>query len=143
MAETGPGADLRWMRHALELARRAETEEEVPVGAVVVRDGELLGTGWNRTITLNDPTAHAEILALREGASSWEDFAKGMGCLEGRTAWTSGEWRFAKDDHRHWKAIQNVTRDIETLRDYLAKIVRADIKRRRGGSEFNRAKAGA
>ena len=66
MADTGPDADLRWMRHALELARRAETEEEVPVGAVLVRDGELLGAGWNRTITLNDPTAHAEILALRE-----------------------------------------------------------------------------
>lgn len=60
------GDDERWMRRALELARRAEGEDEVPVGAVVVRKGEMLGQGWNRTIALTDPTAHAEILALRE-----------------------------------------------------------------------------
>lgn len=53
------------MQRALELARRAEAEGEVPVGAVVVRDGTLLGEGWNRNITLHDPTAHAEIVALR------------------------------------------------------------------------------
>jgi hypothetical protein len=55
-----------------------------------------------------------ETLALLEGARTW------------------GEWPFAKGDRRHWKAIQNVTWDIETLRDYLTKIVRADIRRRRG-----------
>jgi DGQHR domain-containing protein len=73
-----------------------------------------------------------ETLALLEGARTSEEFAKGMGCLVGRTAWTSGEWNFARGDRRHWKAIQNVTRDIETLRDYLNKIVRDDIRRRRG-----------
>jgi DGQHR domain-containing protein len=73
-----------------------------------------------------------ETLALLEGARNWEEFAKGLGCLEGRTAWTSGEWHFAKGDRRHWKVIQNVTRDIETLRDYLNKVVREDIRRRRG-----------
>ena len=57
--------DTLWMRHALSLAARAESEDEVPVGAVVVQDGRLVGEGWNRTITLNDPSAHAEILALR------------------------------------------------------------------------------
>ncbi len=72
-----------------------------------------------------------ETLALLEGARTSNEFAKGMGCLDGRTAWTSGEWHFAKGDRRHWKAIQNVTRDIETLRDYLNKIVRDDIRRRR------------
>lgn len=55
----------RWMRRALELARRAEAEGEVPVGAVLVRGDEILGEGWNRPIGLNDPTAHAEIQALR------------------------------------------------------------------------------
>lgn len=75
-----------------------------------------------------------ETLALLEGARTWEEFSKGLGCLDGRTAWTSGEWNFAKGDRRHWKAIQNVTRDIETLRDYLNKIVRDDIRRRRGRS---------
>jgi len=75
-----------------------------------------------------------ETLALLEGARTWEEFSKGLGCLDGHTAWTSGEWNFAKGDRRHWKAIQNVTRDIETLRDYLNKIVRDDIRRRRGRS---------
>jgi len=54
------------MECALALARQAETEGEVPVGAVVVKDGDLLGEGWNRTIGLSDPSAHAEIIALRE-----------------------------------------------------------------------------
>lgn len=55
-----------WMREALELARRAEAGGEVPVGSVIVRGEEIVGRGWNRTISLNDPSAHAEILALRE-----------------------------------------------------------------------------
>jgi tRNA(adenine34) deaminase len=57
------------MRRALELARRAEAEGEVPVGALVVLQDEILGEGWNRPIAAADPTAHAEIQALR-GASA-------------------------------------------------------------------------
>ncbi|MEO7072100.1 MAG: tRNA adenosine(34) deaminase TadA [Rhodanobacter sp.] len=57
--------DAMWMRHALELAGRARDEHEVPVGAVLVRDGAVIGAGWNRNIVLHDPTAHAEIQALR------------------------------------------------------------------------------
>ena len=53
------------MQCALRLAQRAEQAEEVPVGAVVVHGGTVVGEGWNRTIALNDPSAHAEILALR------------------------------------------------------------------------------
>ena len=56
------------MRRALELARETEAAGEVPVGAVLVRNGEILGLGRNSPIQLHDPTAHAEILALREGA---------------------------------------------------------------------------
>jgi len=59
-------ADSGWMRHALSLAGRAESRGEVPVGAVVVDENGLLGEGWNLNISLNDPTAHAEIVALRE-----------------------------------------------------------------------------
>ena len=66
--------DQRWMRHALALARRAEGEDEVPVGAVVVRDGEIIGEGWNRTIALHDPSAHAEILALRSAGARMENY---------------------------------------------------------------------
>jgi tRNA(adenine34) deaminase len=57
-----------WMRRALALADRAEIEGEVPIGAVLVRDGGILGEGWNSVITLRDPTAHAEIIALRDAA---------------------------------------------------------------------------
>ncbi len=60
------GSDRAWMQHALALANRAGEEGEVPVGAVIVKDGQLLGEGWNRTINHNDPSAHAEILALRD-----------------------------------------------------------------------------
>jgi tRNA(adenine34) deaminase len=60
--------DERFMRRALDLARRAEADGEVPVGAVLVRDGNILSEGWNRPIAASDPTAHAEIEALRAGA---------------------------------------------------------------------------
>jgi tRNA(adenine34) deaminase len=54
------------MHRALLLAERASTQGEVPVGAVLVRDGEIVGEGWNQPISTNDPSAHAEILALRD-----------------------------------------------------------------------------
>jgi tRNA(adenine34) deaminase len=60
--------DEKWMRRALALAERAEAEGEVPIGAVLVRAGELLSEGWNRPIGSHDPTAHAEIVALRAAA---------------------------------------------------------------------------
>ena len=63
-----PPPDERWMRHALTLAERAAAEGEVPVGAVLIKDGELVGEGWNRPIAAHDPTAHAEIQALRAAA---------------------------------------------------------------------------
>ncbi|MCG5530409.1 tRNA adenosine(34) deaminase TadA [Halorhodospira halochloris] len=58
--------DFYWMGYALELARRAADAGEVPVGAVLVRDNEPLGEGWNSPISNNDPSAHAEIVALRQ-----------------------------------------------------------------------------
>jgi len=61
-------ADADFMREALALAERAAAEGEVPVGAVVVRDGAVIGRGWNRPIGGHDPTAHAEIGALRDAA---------------------------------------------------------------------------
>lgn len=57
--------DEYWMRQALLLAKQAEQHGEVPVGAVIVLDDELIGAGWNQPIGQNDPTAHAEIVALR------------------------------------------------------------------------------
>jgi len=60
--------DRQYMEQALKLAQRAEVEGEVPVGALVVYQGQVIGEGWNAPITLHDPTAHAEIRALREAA---------------------------------------------------------------------------
>lgn len=57
--------DLKWMQHALKLAQHAESCGEVPVGAVIVLNNEMIGEGWNQPITLSDPSAHAEMLALR------------------------------------------------------------------------------
>ena len=62
--------DTAMMRHALALASRAAEAGEVPVGAVLVRDGAILGEGWNHPISGHDPTAHAEIGALRAGAAA-------------------------------------------------------------------------
>jgi tRNA(adenine34) deaminase len=61
-------SDSRFMERALELAREAERAGEVPVGAVIVKDDAIVGEGWNRPISTNDPTAHAEIIALRAAA---------------------------------------------------------------------------
>ncbi|HVO87880.1 MAG TPA: tRNA adenosine(34) deaminase TadA [Casimicrobiaceae bacterium] len=66
--------DARWMGEALELARMAAARGEVPVGAVVVSDGVIVGRGMNAPIGQNDPTAHAEIAALREASSTLRNY---------------------------------------------------------------------
>ena len=59
-----------WMSRALEFARIAESKGEVPVGAVLVRAGKIIGEGYNQPISANDPTAHAEIVAIRQAAEA-------------------------------------------------------------------------
>jgi tRNA(adenine34) deaminase len=66
--------DAKYMRQALELALRAQAEGEVPVGALVVLDDEVVGEGWNRPIAAHDPTAHAEIQALRSASSAVKNY---------------------------------------------------------------------
>ncbi len=78
--------DEDFLREALELARDAERGGEVPVGAVVVLDGRVIGRGRNSPITRNDPTAHAEILALREAAAATGNYR-----LEGATMYATLE----------------------------------------------------
>lgn len=80
MAHNGPlttndqrlatASDELMMEEALRAAQRALDAGEVPVGAVVVCDGKIVGRGWNRNLTDSDPTAHAEIIALREAGST-------------------------------------------------------------------------
>ncbi|HQV40653.1 MAG: tRNA adenosine(34) deaminase TadA [Moraxellaceae bacterium] len=66
--------DVAFMQHALMLAQNAERLGEVPVGAVLVRDGEIIGQGFNAPISRHDPTAHAEVLALRDAATSTSNY---------------------------------------------------------------------
>lgn len=66
--------DDEWMAHALQLAREAESMGEVPVGAVIVEGDEVLAEGMNRTITDSDPTAHAEVVAIRAAAARRGDW---------------------------------------------------------------------
>ncbi len=66
--------DINHMEQALALAQYAEEQGEVPVGAILVLDDEIIGKGWNQPISSNDPTAHAEIIALREGATKLKNY---------------------------------------------------------------------
>ena len=66
--------DEYWMRYALELAERARQQEEVPVGAILVHENKLIGSGWNQSIGSNDATAHAEIIALREATAQLQNY---------------------------------------------------------------------
>jgi tRNA(adenine34) deaminase len=66
--------DEKWMRYALVLAQKATEMGEVPVGAVLVKDDELLAEGWNQPVSQHDPTAHAEIVALRHAASTLQNY---------------------------------------------------------------------
>jgi tRNA(adenine34) deaminase len=78
--------DDSFLLQAIELAREAGRAGEVPVGAVVVLDGTVIGRGRNSPIALNDPTAHAEILALREASAALRNYR-----LEGATVYTTLE----------------------------------------------------
>ena len=74
---SGPGRmtpDEHWICHALALARRVEEQDEVPVGVVLVLKNEAIGEGWNRPIAGRDPTAHAEIMALRAAAQRLDNY---------------------------------------------------------------------
>ena len=67
-------ADEEWMRYAIRLAQRAEDLGEVPVGAVLVKDGRCVAEGWNNSIASHDASAHAEIMAIRKGGVAVENY---------------------------------------------------------------------
>ncbi len=66
--------DEAWMRHAIRLAQFAEQQGEVPVGAVLIKDEQCLAEGWNGPIYHNDPTAHAEIMAIRAAGKQLNNY---------------------------------------------------------------------
>lgn len=66
--------DTIWMQHALQLAERAADNNEVPVGALLVKDNQIIGEGWNRPIQENDPSAHAEIVTLRHAGKIQQNY---------------------------------------------------------------------
>ena len=74
MEQIATEEDVMWMRHALTLADKAESIGEVPVGACVVLNGELIGEGFNTPITDNDPSAHAELRAVKEAAAAVQNY---------------------------------------------------------------------
>lgn len=72
--------DEKWMREALKEAESSFSNEEVPVGAIVVKDNKIIGRGWNRKEALKDPTAHAEVIAITAAANSVGDWRL-EGCI--------------------------------------------------------------
>ncbi len=66
--------DELWMRKAIEYAIKAQETGEVPVGAIIVKDNTIIGTGYNRPIQTNDPTSHAEIMAIRDAANNLNNY---------------------------------------------------------------------
>lgn len=76
-----PPGDIEYMGRALLLAQRAAADGEVPVGALLVLENEVIGEGWNRPIGSHDPTAHAEIIALRAGAATLNNYRLGNATL--------------------------------------------------------------
>jgi tRNA(adenine34) deaminase len=72
--EVSSSRDVDFMHRALELAQRAALDAEVPVGALLIRGDEVIGEGWNRPIMSQDPTAHAEVVALRAAAQRLRNY---------------------------------------------------------------------
>ena len=66
--------DQYWMQKALQLAQQAEVEDEVPVGALIVKDNQLIAEAWNQPIQSHDPTAHAEIMAMRKAGQVLQNY---------------------------------------------------------------------
>ena len=66
--------DAKWMQRAFELAQKAKEQDEVPVGAVIVYENKIIGEGYNQPISSNDPTAHAEIVALRQAGQTLNNY---------------------------------------------------------------------
>ena len=64
----------KWMQRAFELAQKAKEQDEVPVGAVIVHENKMIGEGWNQPISSNDPTSHAEIVALRQAGQALSNY---------------------------------------------------------------------
>lgn len=73
--------DQYWMRHALQLADKAQSQGEIPVGAVLVKDNKVIGEGWNQSISLHDPSAHAEMVAIRDAGKNLQNYRLVNSCL--------------------------------------------------------------
>lgn len=73
--------DEYWMRYALQLADNAKQQGEVPVGAVLVQNDQVIGEGWNQSISLHDPSAHAEMMAIRQAGKSLQNYRLIGSCL--------------------------------------------------------------
>ena len=95
--------DQRWMNHALALAKKAQALGEVPVGAVLVLNNQLVGEGWNQPIQSSDPTAHAEVNCIRQAALALKTLA-----LNGCTLYSTTEPCPMCLSAIHWAKIDRV-----------------------------------
>jgi DGQHR domain-containing protein len=109
---------------AVQLVFKSDWENRDPRNSRLVHGTGIVAMGYVM-----------EILAVLDGARDWEEFAKGLNCLAGKTAWTEGEWDFGGGDKRHWKAIQNINRDIIMIAQLLIGIVRQDMRQRKATTE--------
>lgn len=73
-SETQQAVDHKWMNYALSLADRAQLQDEIPVGAVLVKDGQVVGEGWNLSISHHDACGHAEIMAIRAAGKKVQNY---------------------------------------------------------------------
>ncbi|WP_415227268.1 tRNA adenosine(34) deaminase TadA [Psychromonas sp.] len=74
LVDTQQAIDQKWMKYALSLADRAELQDEIPVGAILVKDGVVIGEGWNLSISNHDACGHAEIMAIREAGKQIQNY---------------------------------------------------------------------
>lgn len=137
----GPGgrdAALRLVCDFFRAVRRvfaADWEGHTPKTSRLVHGAGVMALGYVM-----------ETLFELDDARDEDGFARGLECLVGRTAWTGGYWDFTDADRRHWRAVQNVNRDVVLLAQHLIDIVRSDIGRRRatlGGTPLLDGMAGA
>jgi pyrimidine deaminase RibD-like protein len=122
MDSTGSGEqDEKFIRRALDLAHEAALAGEVPVGAVITLDGKEIACGMNRTIRDNDPTAHAEIVALREAAQA------------------VGNYRLSHDALRDHRAVRDVRGGTDSGAHRTARLRRGRSQGRRCAKQSSRA----
>ncbi|WP_372784819.1 DGQHR domain-containing protein DpdB [Phenylobacterium sp.] len=122
-----PGGEAKCVKLVSEFFKAVQnTFPEEWWGQTASSSRLLGGAGIQSMAYVMDDLAHG-------GARTWREFAEGLECLKGKTAWTAGSWDFGGGDVRHWHAINVVNRDVVMITNYLQTLVRRDQRARRSG----------